>query len=219
MYQHILIATDGSELAGRALTHGLALAKEVKASVTVVTVTQLWSAFDMAHKAQRGPQSQSDTTIRGNGGSLSEGHSRRRRAEGTDSWCRLQVVHVPDQHPAEGILVIVEKQGCDLIVMGSHGRRAVGRLLLGSQVNEVLAYSKVPILSCGDFARLRLNDDRRCWACPRPARAGTGALDRRRDDVTTVVLPRARALANAHAALAAFEAFEVALQRRRASRF
>ena len=46
----------------------------------------------------------------------------------------------------QGILVIVEKQGCDLIVMGSHGRRAVGRLLLGSQVNEVLAYSKVPIL-------------------------------------------------------------------------
>ena len=54
MYKHILIATDGSELAGRALAHGLALAKEVKASVTVVTVTQLWSALDMAHKAREG---------------------------------------------------------------------------------------------------------------------------------------------------------------------
>jgi len=53
---------------------------------------------------------------------------------------------VPDQHPAEGILAIVEKQGCDLIVMGSHDRRTVGRLLLGSQVNEVLAHSKVPTL-------------------------------------------------------------------------
>ena len=55
MYKHILIATDGSELAGRALAHGLALAKEVKASVTVVTVTQLWSALNGA----QGPRRQS----------------------------------------------------------------------------------------------------------------------------------------------------------------
>jgi nucleotide-binding universal stress UspA family protein len=53
---------------------------------------------------------------------------------------------VPDQHPAEGIIAIAEKNGCDLIVMASHGRRAIGRLLLGSQVNEVLAHSKVPTL-------------------------------------------------------------------------
>jgi nucleotide-binding universal stress UspA family protein len=38
MYKHILIATDGSELAGRALAHGLVLAKELKAAVTLVTV-------------------------------------------------------------------------------------------------------------------------------------------------------------------------------------
>ena len=48
MYKHILIATDGSELAGRALAHGLALAKELNAPVTVVTVTQPWSAPEMA---------------------------------------------------------------------------------------------------------------------------------------------------------------------------
>jgi nucleotide-binding universal stress UspA family protein len=54
MYKHILIATDGSELANRALVHGLALAKEVKAPVTLVTVTQPWSAFNMAPKLGRG---------------------------------------------------------------------------------------------------------------------------------------------------------------------
>ena len=54
MYKHILIATDGSDLADRALVHGLALAKEVKASVTLVTVTHLWSALDMAHKGPGG---------------------------------------------------------------------------------------------------------------------------------------------------------------------
>ena len=39
MYKHILIATDGSELASQAVAHGIALAKEHKAPVTVVTVT------------------------------------------------------------------------------------------------------------------------------------------------------------------------------------
>ena len=59
---------------------------------------------------------------------------------------RLGVVHVPESAPAEGIIATAEKQGCDLIVMASHGRRGLGRLVLGSEANEVLAYSKVPAL-------------------------------------------------------------------------
>ena len=51
MYQHILIATDGSELAGRAVTTGLALAKLLKARVTAVTVTELWSAMVIGEPA------------------------------------------------------------------------------------------------------------------------------------------------------------------------
>ena len=53
MYKQILIATDGSELAAKAVSHGIALAKEHKASVSVVTVTDIWSAFDMAHDYDR----------------------------------------------------------------------------------------------------------------------------------------------------------------------
>jgi nucleotide-binding universal stress UspA family protein len=37
-------------------------------------------------------------------------------------------------------------KGCDLIVMASHGRRGVSRVLLGSQANEVVTHSKVPTL-------------------------------------------------------------------------
>ena len=57
-----------------------------------------------------------------------------------------EFVHIPDQHPAEGIIAIAEQKSCDLIVMASHGRSAVKRLLLGSQVNEVLVHSNVPAL-------------------------------------------------------------------------
>ena len=48
MYTNILIPTDGSELAQRAVTHGLALAKAVDAPVTIVAATEMWAAMDMA---------------------------------------------------------------------------------------------------------------------------------------------------------------------------
>ena len=54
MYKRILIATDGSELANKALNHGLALAKLDKAPVSVVTVTNNWTPFEMAHDYSRG---------------------------------------------------------------------------------------------------------------------------------------------------------------------
>ena len=145
MYKHILIATDGSELANRALVHGLALAKEVKSHVTLVTVTQPWSAFDMAHKAREGnrdPLHQFEEMAAASAKAILDVASQRAKSAGVD--CDL--VHVPDQHPAEGIIATAEMNGCDLIVMASHGRRAVGRLLLGSQAVEVLSHSKVPAL-------------------------------------------------------------------------
>jgi nucleotide-binding universal stress UspA family protein len=53
---------------------------------------------------------------------------------------------VQDQHPAEGIIATAKDKGCDLIVMASHGRRGIDRILLGSQANEVLTHSKVAAL-------------------------------------------------------------------------
>jgi nucleotide-binding universal stress UspA family protein len=145
MYKHILIATDGSELASRALVHGLALAKEVKAAVTLVTVTQPWSAFDMAHKAREGnrdPMRQFDEIAAASAKSILDAAGQKAKVAGV----ACELVHVPGQHPAEGIIATAEKNGCDLIVMASHGRRAVGRLLLGSQAVEVLSHSKLPAL-------------------------------------------------------------------------
>jgi nucleotide-binding universal stress UspA family protein len=145
MYNQILIATDGSELADRAVAHSLSLAQEAKASVTVVTVTQPWSPFDMAHKAREGihtPTRQFEDMAAASAKVILDTAAQKAKAAGV----ACKVVHVPDQHPAEGIIAVAEESGCDLIVMASHGRRAVGRLLLGSHVSGVLAHSKVPTL-------------------------------------------------------------------------
>lgn len=56
--------------------------------------------------------------------------------------------HVKDQVPAEGIIETAAKDGCDLIVMASHGRRALMRFLLGGQALKVVTGSTVPVLVC-----------------------------------------------------------------------
>ena len=145
MYKRILIATDGSELANKAVSHGIALAKLDKAPVSVVTVTDVWSAFDMAHDYDRGKKDPI-----GNYESLAAAAAKRildktgetAKSQGVD--CTL--IHVTDKHPAEGVVATAKEVGADLIVIASHGRRGVSRLLLGSQANEVVTHSEVPVL-------------------------------------------------------------------------
>jgi nucleotide-binding universal stress UspA family protein len=145
MYQHILIATDGSELATKALEHGLALAERDKARVTVVTVTEPWSALEVAHEARLrrpDPIGHFEELAAAAANRILDDAVRRGSAHGV----ACERVHVKDQHPAEGIVATAKDTGCDLIVMASHGRRGVSRLLLGSQAYEVLTHCTVPAL-------------------------------------------------------------------------
>jgi nucleotide-binding universal stress UspA family protein len=145
MYKHILIATDGSDLATKALEHAFTLASQHKAKVTVVTVTDLWSAADIAHEVRQGRSdpighfeaiaAASATKILDEAG---------KRAKNHNLTCNL--MHVKDQHPAEGIVATANETGCDLIVMASHGRRGISRFMLGSIAYEVLSHCKVPAL-------------------------------------------------------------------------
>jgi nucleotide-binding universal stress UspA family protein len=145
MYKNILIATDGSELAGRGVEHGLALAKAVGASVTVVMVTGMWSAMEMAHEARIG-HADAMRSFEESAAAAAKSKLDAVAQKAKEKAVACQCVHVPDQTPAEGIIKVAETNHCDLIVMASHGRRTVGRLLLGSQVSEVLAHTKIPTL-------------------------------------------------------------------------
>jgi nucleotide-binding universal stress UspA family protein len=55
---------------------------------------------------------------------------------------------VKDRFPADGIVECATQKGCDLIVIASHGRRGLRRLMLGSIANEVVTRSTVPVLVC-----------------------------------------------------------------------
>lgn len=145
MYQHILIATDGSELGTKALEHGLGVAKRADARVTVVTVTERWSPFDMAKEIREGqpnPIEKFTAIATAAAGRILDGAAQRANELGVPCDC----VHVIDHYPAEGIISTANEKKCDLIVMGSRGLRGISRLLLGSQAYEVLTHCHVPAL-------------------------------------------------------------------------
>ena len=144
MYKHILIATDGSELAGKAVAAGFALARQLEAKVTAVTVTEPWTALISGDIGIAFPVDEYEKSSSENAAHILASVSKLARK--ADIECAT--VHAKDQYPAEGILETARTNNCDLIVMASHGRRGLGRLLLGSQAVKVLTHSMVPVLIC-----------------------------------------------------------------------
>ena len=145
MYRKILIPTDGSELATKAVEHGAKLAKQVGATVVIVTVTESWSPLEMADKVEQGKQNpieQYETVA----GKAAKETLKAAAVLADAEGIKTETVHIPDREPAVGIIETADMYDCDLIVMASHGRRGLGRMLLGSQTAEVLAFSKLPVL-------------------------------------------------------------------------
>ena len=145
MYKKILIATDGSDLAHKAVEHGVNLAKAVGAKVCIVTVTESWSSFVIASGVEFGKTK----TVKKFEALAEKGAEK--ILEGAKDYAetvgvKYKVRHIADRLPAEGILEAAEVEACDLIVMASHGRRGAAAKMLGSQTAEVLANSQKPVL-------------------------------------------------------------------------
>jgi|SRR5262245_1792378 len=144
MFKHILIATDGSELAEQAAAHGLKLGKLLNARVTAVNVTKPWATIIAGGAAVTFPYQDYEAAVANDAQLVLATISQ--LAEKADMTCAT--LHVKDQYPAEGIMTACKDLGCDLIVMGSHGRRGLAKLFLGSEATRVLTMSSVPVLIC-----------------------------------------------------------------------
>lgn len=142
MYKHILIATDGSELAQKAVEQGLQIAKLMQSKVTAITVTEPWTAAVSGEWAVAFPVEEYEKASAANAANILEGVQK--VAAGLGVTC--EAVHVKDQYPAEGIVEEAKARGCDLIVMSSHGRRGLAKFVLGSQATRVLTNITIPLL-------------------------------------------------------------------------
>jgi nucleotide-binding universal stress UspA family protein len=144
MFKHLLIATDGSPASGKALAQGLLLAKTLSANATVVTVTEPWTEGAYAPLPTPALIKAYEKAATGSAAAILDGA--RKAAEAAAVVCRT--LHIKDQHSAEGIIKAAKDQGGDLIIVGSHGRGAMGRILLGSTSLKVLTFSPVAVLIC-----------------------------------------------------------------------
>lgn len=142
MYRHILIPTDGSDLSRKAIQHGIALAKSEGAKVLGVAVTVPFHVFAI------NPDTLTDTP-----GS----YQKRVAAEAarylgqikdaaTAAGVSCDLIPLEHEQPYQAIIDVAKKNGCDLIVMASHGRRGVAALVLGSETVKVLTHSTIPVL-------------------------------------------------------------------------
>lgn len=144
MYEHILIATDGSELAEKAVEQGLTLAQKLGAKVTAITVTEPWTSAVSGEWAVAFPVEEYEKAAAANASKIL-GHV---TAAAEKIGIACETVHVKDQFAAEGIVDEAKARNCDLIVMSSHGRRGFAKFVLGSQATKVLTHSTIPMLIC-----------------------------------------------------------------------
>lgn len=144
MYQRILVATDGSELSQKAVDSALDLAAKLGAAVVAVKVVPPYpqSYFDGAmaidlKEIERTEASWSAAAHKDLEAVQSAGLTRK---------VTVTPVVVRDDQVSEALIATAQKHHCDLIVMASHGRRGVSRLLLGSETQHVLTHSHIPVL-------------------------------------------------------------------------
>jgi nucleotide-binding universal stress UspA family protein len=146
VYQHILLPTDGSDVAETGVAHGLELARKHGSKVTVVTVTEplggqfafasdLWSPSEEESAAFDAAQAQIAQRILA---------PVKEKAQALG--LAVETLHVPWRRVAGALVDAANDKGCSLIVMSSHGRSGMNRILLGSQTAEVLATAGVPVL-------------------------------------------------------------------------
>lgn len=139
MYRHILIPTDGSEIADRGIKAGLLLASALGARVSIIVVEAPFDPFDVpdnkAHEAWQ---------IKAYARKVLDEAERRAKSAGVSCECVL----AGGAKPPQAILETAMNKGCDLIVMASHGRGGLSLELLGSVTQKVLIDAKIPVLVC-----------------------------------------------------------------------
>lgn len=146
MYKHVLIATDGSELAQKGLKQGLELAAKLGSKVTILTVTESFPMMATASSAGWIASPKDVEIYNENQAHQAQAILKVAGEAAAQHNVKAELKHIDDRWPAEAITEFSEKSDVDLIVMTSHGRRGIGRLLLGSQTNEVLTHTKTAIL-------------------------------------------------------------------------
>lgn len=145
MYNHVLIPSDGSEVAEKAVKAGIEFARTVGARITAFTAVPEYrlpgQAEIMSHKRVLSPQEHGERA-KGRAQEILAAIVQRAAAVGVECDGDYALC----DRPHEAIIGAAKKHSCDLIFMASHGRSGLSAFLRGSETRGVLARSTIPTL-------------------------------------------------------------------------
>lgn len=144
MYQKILVATDGSKLCQKAVQSAIELASTCGATLVALKVVPRYplSYFEGGVAIQAAEMKRIEQQWADEGQALVDKVKAQAEAKGV----KTRAMTTKSDVVSDAIISVAKKQKCDLIVMASHGRKGVKRLLLGSETNQVLTHSHTPVL-------------------------------------------------------------------------
>ncbi|CAM8656724.1 UspA Universal stress protein UspA and related nucleotide-binding proteins [Comamonadaceae bacterium] len=144
MYQRILVTTDGSKLSQKAIATAIKLAGLTGAELVALKVVQRYpqSYFEGGMALVGEDVKQVEKTW----GDAAQKVVNAVKKTAEDAGIKTKAVVVRSDVVSDAILSTIKKQGCDLVVMASHGRKGIKRLLLGSETQHVLTHATVPVL-------------------------------------------------------------------------
>ncbi|WP_312260584.1 universal stress protein [Limnohabitans sp.] len=144
MYKRILVATDGSALSKKAVASAIALAATCGAELVALKVVPRYpqAYFEGSIPLSADEISRVETQWTESARVQLAAVEKAAKAKGVET----KVVTVKSDVVSDAIIAAAKKQNVDLIVMASHGRKGIKRLLLGSETQQVLTHSHTPVL-------------------------------------------------------------------------
>lgn len=144
MYERILVATDGTTLSKKAVSSALALAKLSGAELVALKVVPRYpqSYFEGGLALPASEIAKVEQQWAAHGQAVVDAVAKAAKAKGVTAKGLIAKSDVV----SDAIIATAKKNKCDLIVMASHGRKGVKRLLLGSETQQVLTHSHIPVL-------------------------------------------------------------------------
>jgi nucleotide-binding universal stress UspA family protein len=143
MYQRIIVPIDGSETSNQALTTALGLAKESGGRVRLVHVVEEM-AYLTGYDQFGGYGGDLLKIMRETGGNILAKGVAAAQAAGVEAD-QVLFDNLGERLP-EVVAEEAKRWGADLIVVGTHGRRGVGRMLMGSGAEHIVRMAPVPVL-------------------------------------------------------------------------
>ena len=144
MYQRILVPTDGSALSKKAVRSAVALAASLGAEIVALNVVPRYPTafFEGAISLSPDDVGRVEKQWAERGQELADSVE----AVAQKAGVKARAVTMSSDLVAESVLAAARKHKCDLVVMASHGRKGIRRLLLGSETQHVLTHGTVPVL-------------------------------------------------------------------------